>query len=123
MSDGTLSVRRRDTKASDDPRETRSRFDVPTTLSDINTGYGRMPQNTPFKISADAGEQRLQVQTSTKLKEHDKLLKNFKYSAALDSVLKKVGSLMFVPAFKVVKSIVECATLHNFFLDKRVGAP
>jgi U3 small nucleolar RNA-associated protein 15 len=93
MSDGTLSVRRRDTKASEDLRETESRFDVPTILSDINTGHGPVSQKTPSKVSLDAGEQRLQVQTSKKLKEHDKLLKNFKYSAALDSVLKKVGSL------------------------------
>jgi len=89
MSDGTLSVRRRDTKVTEDPQESQSRFDVPTTLSDINTGHDRMSQNTPFKMSTDAGEQRLQVHTSTKLKEHDKLLKTFKYSAALDSVLKK----------------------------------
>jgi len=88
MSDGTLSVRRRDAKAGEAFRETQNRFDLPI-FSDINIGHG--PEDTPSKISPDTGEQRLQVQTSKKLKEHDKLLKNFKYSAALDSVLKKVG--------------------------------
>jgi len=88
MSDGTLSVRRRDAKASEVLRETQNHFDLPT-FSDINIGHG--PEVTPSKILPDIGEQRLQVQTSKKLKEHDKLLKNFKYSAALDSVLKKVG--------------------------------
>lgn len=89
MSDGTLSVRRRDVKASEALRETQSHFDLPAIFSDINIGHG--PKDTPTKTSPDTGEQRLQVQTSKKLKEHDKLLKNFKYSAALDSVLKKVG--------------------------------
>jgi len=88
LSDGTLSVRRRDAKSSEALRETQTRFDLPTILSDINIGHG--PEDTPSKISCDTGEQRLQAQTSKKLKEHDKLLKNFKYSAALDSVLKKV---------------------------------
>jgi U3 small nucleolar RNA-associated protein 15 len=88
MSDGTLSVRRRDVKASEALRETQNHVDLPI-FSDINIGHG--PENTLSKTSPDTGEQRLQVQTSKKLKEHDKLLKIFKYSAALDSVLKKVG--------------------------------
>lgn len=102
MSDGTLSVRRRDAKASEALRETQSRLDLPTMLSDISLGHG--PEGTPSKISPDAGEQRLQAQISKKLKEHDKLLKNFKYSAALDSVLKK--NVAPATTFSLIRELV-----------------
>ncbi|KJA30233.1 hypothetical protein HYPSUDRAFT_153736 [Hypholoma sublateritium FD-334 SS-4] len=88
MSDGTLSIRRRDPKASE-PKPDQAHANVSAILSDINIGHGVSHQRTAAKSSADKSELRLQTQTSKKLKEYDKYLKNFKYSAALDSVLKK----------------------------------
>lgn len=84
MSDGTLSVRRRDVKEKSDPR---SQLD---SLSDIHFGQTNM---SPRDKSYGVEELRLHTPTSKRLKEHDKLLKNFRYSAALDSVLKRVGDL------------------------------
>lgn len=90
MSDGTLSIRRRDPKASEIAQKEQDHPNVTAILSDINVGYVVTPQTSSHKALADKGERRLESQTSKKLKEYDKLLKNFKYSAALDSVLKKV---------------------------------
>jgi len=89
MSDGTLSVRRRDPKASEASQEDQRRFDAPAILADLHVGHGSLQQKRQPKAMSDPGEHRVEAQTSKKLKEHDKLLKNFKYSAALDSVLKK----------------------------------
>lgn len=89
MSDGTLSIRRRDPKAIEVNPE-QAHANVSAILSDITIGHGILQQKTVAKSSADKGELRLETQTSKKLKEYDKYIKNFKYSAALDSVLKKV---------------------------------
>lgn len=89
MSDGTLCIRRRDLKASEVQHE-QTHANIPAILSDINIGHGITHMKTAAKGAADKGELRLETQTSKKLKEYDKYLKSFKYSAALDSVLKKV---------------------------------
>lgn len=91
MSDGTLSIRRRVPKASEISQDDQARFDAPTLLHDINIGHGSQHHKPPTKSALDATELRVQSLTSKKLKEYDKFLKNFKYSAALDSVLKKVS--------------------------------
>lgn len=90
MSDGTLSVRRRDPKASEISVEEKTPSHIPTILSDINIGTGLIIEK-PVPKSVDSGEQRVKTQSSKKMREYDKFLKNFKYSAALDSVLKKVS--------------------------------
>lgn len=92
MSDGTLSIRRRDPKASEISQDDQVRLDAPTLLHDINIGHGSQRHTPPSKSVIDATELRVESQTSKKLKEYDKFLKSFKYSAALDSVLKKVLS-------------------------------
>lgn len=75
MSDGTLSVRRRDVK---EPQPLDTFIDI-----SLNSTANGKPKNPD--------ELRLHMRTSRKLKEYDKFLKNFKYSAALDCVLKKVS--------------------------------
>ncbi|KAH9482696.1 U3 small nucleolar RNA-associated protein 15 [Psilocybe cubensis] len=89
MSDGTLSIRRRDPKASEIVQSDQTRLDAPALLHDINIGHGLQHQKLPIKPLMDSSELRVQSQSTRKLKEYDKLLKSFKYSAALDSVLKK----------------------------------
>ena len=96
MSDGTLSIRRRDPKASEVKPPDQVHTSVSAILSNIDIGHGVLQQKTITKGSVDKGELRLETQTSKKLKEYDKYLKNFKYSAALDSVLKKVFLVFFV---------------------------
>ncbi|KAF8913940.1 WD40-repeat-containing domain protein [Gymnopilus junonius] len=89
MSDGTLSVRRRDPKASEVPQQEHIRFDGPAILANLTLDSDFSQQKLQRKAMSDPWEQRVDAQTSKKLKEYDKLLKNFKYSAALDAVLKK----------------------------------
>ncbi|KAF9057608.1 WD40 repeat-like protein [Panaeolus papilionaceus] len=74
MSDGTLSIRRRDSKFNE------AEGSSITPLLSGSTGSG--PTRSLDEI-------RISHLPSRKLKEHDKLLKNFKYGAALDSVLRK----------------------------------
>jgi U3 small nucleolar RNA-associated protein 15 len=44
-----------------------------------------------MSAAGDLDEFRVEGRRSKRLKEYDQLLKGFKYSAALDSVLRKVG--------------------------------
>jgi U3 small nucleolar RNA-associated protein 15 len=103
MSDGTLSVRRRQPKASEssslDPFSSASlrtgAFEsfLGTTVPSI--GQGHVRQKGKPKPAGDADELRVESKRRKRLKEYDKLLKGFKYSAALDSVLRKVAHFFY----------------------------
>ncbi|CAL1700702.1 unnamed protein product [Somion occarium] len=95
MSDGTLSVRRRQPKASES-----STNDI--ALSALKSGafesflgnlpsigQGRVKSKEKSKPIGDVDEFRVERKRKKRLKEYDRLLKTFKYSAALDSVLRK----------------------------------
>jgi len=81
MSDGTLSVRRRQPKGAE-VQEQVDYVDIPGDLNPV-------ARRSQPKAIRDAGELRMVTQPVKKIKEYDKLLKAFKYSAALDTVLKK----------------------------------
>jgi len=103
MSDGTLSVRRRDVR--DESRL--QPLDALNMFSDISLS------STANSKSMGPEELRLHMRTSRKLKEYDKFLKNFKYSAALDCVLKKVS-------FKSVLEIVSSRSFRSrMYLQQR----
>ena len=116
MSDGTLSVRRKDTKESVDSQV---QLDSLSLLSGIHVGQTNTNPRGKFH---DLGELRLHTQISKQLKEHDKMLKNFRYSAALDSVLKKAGDdclLCRHPSH----SGLECSTKNHFCSNTRINTP
>lgn len=98
MTDGTLSIRRRDPKASEaqnleEEKEAlqHGAFEFFATGMLGNVGEGHVksklkslkPQGVPGELHVVAAKRK-------KLKEYDRLLKSFKYRAALDSVLRKV---------------------------------
>jgi U3 small nucleolar RNA-associated protein 15 len=101
MSDGTLSVRRRQPKASElagDHPFSADKLHAVTFESFLgaagsNIGAGVIKSKAVPKPIADADELRIERRRRTRLKDYDKLLKKFKYSAALDSVLKGVSIL------------------------------
>ncbi|KAJ3722884.1 WD40 repeat-like protein [Lentinula raphanica] len=97
MTDGTLSVRRRTPKAS----EAQSDASLAATILRSGTfetflggampaiGQGTIKGKVKAKPFGDLNEFRIESRRAKRLKSYDKLLKNFKYSAALDSVLRK----------------------------------
>ena len=86
MSDGTLSVRRRQPKGA----EVQEQVNPTDIYVGISGDLNPVARRSLPKATSDAGELRMVTQSVKKLKVYDKFLKAFKYSAALDSVLKKV---------------------------------
>nr|GAT59459.1 Trp-Asp repeats containing protein [Mycena chlorophos] len=97
MSDGTLSVRRRQPKPSEaagDPAFSAAALKSGTYESFLGAsfsglGQGRVKQKTKAKAVGDINEFRVESRRAKRLKDYDRFLKNFKYSAALDAVLRK----------------------------------
>ena len=97
MSDGTLSVRRRQPKASEpaandifSPAALRTGA-FESFLGGLSTlGQGQSREKGKGKPLGDQDEFRVERRRKKRLREYDRLLKGFKYSAALDSVLRKV---------------------------------
>jgi len=100
MSDGTLSVRRRQPKASEVTSahgllsEASLRAATLESFLGISPGIGRprVRDRTKSKPVGDVDEFKVESRRRRKLKEYDRLLKGFKYSAALDSALRKVST-------------------------------
>lgn len=101
MSDGTLSIRRRDPKAfqpttSDSlirPEDIRSgtyESFLGGALPTVGEGRTRKDAKGKSKALGDVDEFRVESRRQKRLKAYDRLLKAFKYGAALDSVLRKV---------------------------------
>jgi U3 small nucleolar RNA-associated protein 15 len=98
MSDGTLSVRRRQAKPSEAQAVDGLRFGafesfLGTTIPPI--GHGAVRIKNRSQPVGDLDEFRVESRRTKRLKEYDKFLKSFKYSAALDSVLRKVSSIFY----------------------------
>ncbi|KAJ7700141.1 WD40-repeat-containing domain protein [Mycena rosella] len=97
MSDGTLSIRRRQPKASEtagDPAFSTAAlrsgaFESFLGASFPTLGQGSLKQKSKSKAVGDVDEFRVESRRVKRLKDYDRLLKSFKYSAALDSVLRK----------------------------------
>ncbi|KAF8076447.1 Trp-Asp repeat-containing protein [Lyophyllum atratum] len=92
MSDGTLSVRRRQTKtaegsAADTLRSGMFEAFLGTSLPGV--GQGTVRGKVQSKPLGSVDELRVESRRTKRLKDYDRLLKSFKYSAALDSVLRK----------------------------------
>ena len=100
MSDGTLSVRRRQPKASEPA--SKDLFSVASLRTGAfesflggalpTLGQGHVKEKKKSKPVGDVDELKVESKRKKRLREYDRLLKNFKYSAALDSVLRKVCS-------------------------------
>ncbi|KAK2466248.1 hypothetical protein APHAL10511_001890 [Amanita phalloides] len=87
MADGTLSVRFRQPKASE-----LATIGSSITLSglSLNTvGRAAIRERLRPRPTGDVDEMKVESRRSKRLKDYDKLLKGFKYSAALDAVLRK----------------------------------
>ncbi|CAK5275628.1 unnamed protein product [Mycena citricolor] len=96
MTDGTLSVRRRQ------PKPSESAANAPFSAAALKTGayesflgaipslgQGAVKSKVKSKSLGEADEMRVESRRMKRLRDYDRLLKNFKYSAALDAVLRK----------------------------------
>jgi U3 small nucleolar RNA-associated protein 15 len=97
LSDGTLSVRRRDPKASEAPSAEAEREALRANTYEFfatgmlgNIGERNLQPKTRSKPAGDLNEVKIAGRRKKKLREYDRFLKGFKYGAALDSVLGKV---------------------------------
>lgn len=117
MSDGTLSVRRRQPKGA----EVQEQVDFSDIYVDIPGDLSPVARRSLPKATRDAGELRMVTQPVKKLKEYDKLLKAFKYSAALDTVLKKVLVLSTIAVLFLISfiSVLERTASHDFLSNTR----
>jgi U3 small nucleolar RNA-associated protein 15 len=103
MSDGTLSVRRRSAK----PSENSTAADIVSAavlrsgafesfLGNLpSIGQGKVKSKQKSKPVGDSDELKIESKRKRRLREYDRLLKGFRYSAALDSVLRKVHFDLF----------------------------
>ncbi|CCM01592.1 uncharacterized protein FIBRA_03652 [Fibroporia radiculosa] len=116
MSDGTLSVRRRQPKASEP-----AAADLNSALRSSNyesylggtippIGQGRVRQKIKSKPIGDADELKVESRRKKRLRDYDKMLKGFKYSAALDSVLRKVPP---TTKFALIQELIHRDGLHS----------
>lgn len=115
MSDGTLSVRRRAPKAQEAAREASQPFSAAalragayesvlgTDVSHI--GEMNLRGKIVSKPVGDANEFRVESKRRRRLKEYDRFLKGFKYSAALDSVLQKVCCCSSLSGLPILTSL------------------
>ncbi|KAL5508259.1 UTP15 [Sanghuangporus vaninii] len=118
MSDGTLSVRRRQPKASESSpsddlfsiASLRSgafeSFLGSSAISSIGTGrFGEKGKGkAKAKPMGDIAEFKVEARRKQRLRAYDKLLKNFKYSAALDAVL--IKQVPPTTAFSLVQELL-----------------
>ncbi|KAF9453074.1 Trp-Asp repeat-containing protein [Macrolepiota fuliginosa MF-IS2] len=88
MSDGTLSVRRRQTRSSElQPGLLGSASLFGEQLAGV--GQGHVKDKAKAKRLGDPNELMVERRRRKRLRDYDRLLKAFKYSAALDAVLRK----------------------------------
>ena len=98
MADGTFSIRRRQPKASEETAAAAKapKKDAFQALLDGDTlGPSRFPPKGKSRPVGDPNEFRVESKRRKRLKDYDKFLKEFKYSAALDAVLQKAGDHCF----------------------------
>ncbi|KAK0242831.1 Trp-Asp repeat-containing protein [Armillaria nabsnona] len=109
MSDGTLSVRRRQQKASE------MSDNAPFSASNVRSGafesflgsgigQGQTKNKSKSRPIGDANEFRIESKRTKRLKDYDRFLKGFKYSAALDSVLRK--NVPPATAFALIQELI-----------------
>jgi U3 small nucleolar RNA-associated protein 15 len=91
MTDGTLCVRRRQKKTSAlDPLATSGGYESLLGAAASRIGQGVVRSKVRSKPVGEIDEFQVESRRTKRLKDYDKFLKSFKYSAALDAVLRKV---------------------------------
>jgi len=98
MTDGTLSVRRRDPKPSEAAAQDAKQIAISggsyEYFADVETVFGNGYVKAKGKdlppVEGPADEIKVETRRTARLRDFDRFLKAFKYSAALDAGLKRV---------------------------------
>lgn len=121
MTDGTLAVRRRDPK----PAEATALESKQAAIAGgsyeyfadmeavFGTGYVKPKAKDLLPVVGPADEFKVETRRQVKLKEFDKMLKAFKYSAALDAALTKVRATA-IPLRGVSADGPDCPADNHF---------
>ncbi|KAG8882919.1 hypothetical protein FRB97_007515 [Tulasnella sp. 331] len=110
MSDGTLSVRRRDHTEAElsalDARKEAAKQGVWETLVDFEAiGEGTVkPKGANYEVLGDQNELRVEGRRRKRLRQYDKYLKSFRYRDALDEVLQP--DIPPVTAFSLIYELI-----------------
>lgn len=109
MSDGTMSVRRRQPKASEPGADYTTVMKMGTYETFLEgdlplIGQDRTKPKTRFKPVGDANELKIESRRARRLHEYDRFLKGFKYSAALDVVLRR--NIPPITTFSVIQELI-----------------
>lgn len=107
MADGTLSVRFRQPKASE-LSAVGSMSSAPLSGSFLDSfdsvRHGTTREKLRSRPTGDADELKIESKRTRRLKDYDKLLKGFKYSAALDAVLRK--QVQPITSFSLIQELI-----------------
>ncbi|KAG8218863.1 Trp-Asp repeat-containing protein [Butyriboletus roseoflavus] len=109
MSDGTFSVRQRQQKASESGPDLADALKTGTYETFLGSalpsvGQGRVKTKTESTFHGDVDELRVESRRAPRLREYDRLLKSFKYSAALDAVLRK--NIPPITTFSLIQELI-----------------
>ena len=86
-------------------------------------GQGHVKSKEKFKPTGDPNEFRVESKRKRRLKEYDRLLKSFKYSAALDSVLRQVFTARVSSYFAAADFGPACTTYYYLLPHSRTHPP
>ena len=125
MADGTLSVRRRQPKATESAAYEQAlavaqagAYDSLLTGVLPKIGQGSTKGKGKAKPEGDVEEYKVEARRKKRLRHYDRYLKSFKYSAALDAVLKKVSSHHILPSLdQSLTNCADCTTVDIILLD------
>lgn len=125
MADGTLSVRRRQPKATESAAYEKAlsvaqagAYDFLLTGVLPKIGQGSTKGKGKAKPEGDVEEYKVEARRKNRLRHYDRYLKAFKYSAALDAVLKKVGLCRILRSLDwPLTNCADCAAVDFIFFD------
>lgn len=124
MADGTLSVRRRQPKSTESAAYEQAlavaqagAYDSLMTGVLPKIGQGTTKGKGKAKPEGDVEEYKVEARRKNRLRHYDRYLKSFKYSAALDAVLKKVGCRCILTRFDAHGLRADCAPLNIILFD------
>jgi len=123
MADGTLSARRRQQKSSEAEAGLIGSGNGLLDEQIAAVGQGHVKDRRKAKPLGDANEIMVEGRRKKRLRDYDRLLKSFKYSAALDAVLRKVVTTLPPRVDQFSDIWIECSTSNSLLPSTGIDTP